>query len=40
MVGQKTRALDWPYVEGLRIDEAMHPLAFMATGMHDDTLPN
>lgn len=39
MIGQKTRALDWPYIEGLRIDEAMHPLAFMATGMYDDTLP-
>ena len=40
MVGQKTKTLDWPYVEGLRIDEAMHPLAFMATGMYDDALPN
>ena len=40
MVGQRTKALDWPYIEGLRIDEAMHPLAFMATGMYDDELPN
>ncbi len=40
MIGQKTKALGWPYVEGLRMDEAMHPLAFMATGMYDDTLPN
>ena len=40
MVGQRTKALDWPYVEGLRIDEAMHPLAFLATGMYDDELPN
>ncbi|BCG62447.1 MAG: methionine sulfoxide reductase catalytic subunit [Methyloprofundus sp.] len=39
MVGQKSRTLAWPYVEGLRIDEAMHPLAFMATGMYDDDLP-
>ena len=40
MVGQRTKALAWPYVEGLRIDEAMHPLAFLATGMYDDELPN
>ena len=40
MVGQKGNSLDWPYVEGLRMDEAMHPLAFMATGMYDDDLPN
>lgn len=32
--------LDWPYVEGLRIDEAMHPLAFMSVGMYGKTLPN
>lgn len=40
MVGQKSSVLEWPYVEGLRIDEAMHPLAFIATGMYDDALPN
>ena len=40
MVGQQGKSLDWPYIEGLRIDEAMHPLAFMATGMYDDDLPN
>ena len=40
MVGQRTGSLDWPYIEGLRIDEAMNPLAFMATGMYDDVLPN
>ncbi|GAB4269460.1 MAG: protein-methionine-sulfoxide reductase catalytic subunit MsrP [Methylomicrobium sp.] len=40
MVGQKSGVLDWPYVEGLRIDEAMHPLAFIATGMYDQMLPN
>lgn len=32
--------LDWPYVEGLRIDEAMHPLAFMSVGMYGKVLPN
>lgn len=30
----------WPYVEGLRLDEAMHPLTFMATGMYGEELPN
>ena len=40
MIGQKGTSLEWPYVEGLRIDEAMNPLAFLATGMYDDTLPN
>jgi sulfoxide reductase catalytic subunit YedY len=39
MPGQRTPSLAWPYVEGLRMDEAMHPLAFMATGMYDDSLP-
>ncbi|KFN44456.1 protein-methionine-sulfoxide reductase catalytic subunit MsrP [Arenimonas oryziterrae] len=32
--------LDWPYKEGLRIDEAMHPLAFLATGLYGKALPN
>ena len=32
MPGQRRRVLDWPYVEGLRIDEAMHPLALLAVG--------
>ena len=36
---QRTRALDWPYVEGLRIDEAMHPLALMAVGVYGRSLP-
>ncbi len=31
--------LEWPYVEGLRIDEAMHPLTMLAVGMYGDTLP-
>ena len=40
MVGQRSTVLDWPYVEGLRMDEAMHPLTIMATGMYDEELPN
>lgn len=32
--------IDWPYVEGLRLDEAMHPLAFIAVGMYGRVLPN
>ena len=40
MPGQRSGVLDWPYVEGLRIDEAMHPLAFMAVGLYGQTLPN
>jgi len=32
--------LDWPYVEGLRLDEAMHPLAIIAVGLYGDVLPN
>ncbi len=38
--GMQTRALDWPYREGLRIDEAMHPLTMMAIGMYGNTIPN
>jgi sulfoxide reductase catalytic subunit YedY len=40
MPGQRRSALDWPYREGLRIDEAMHPLAILATGMYGTDLPN
>lgn len=40
MRGQKSGGLDWPYREGLRLDEAMHPLTIMATGIYDDPLPN
>ncbi len=40
MRGVKRRVLDWPYVEGLRMDEAMHPLTFMATGLYGKELPN
>jgi sulfoxide reductase catalytic subunit YedY len=39
MPGQKTRVLDWPYVEGLRLDEAMHPLTLLATGLYGRELP-
>ena len=37
--GQKKRILDWPYVEGLRLDEAMHPLTLLATGLYGRELP-
>ena len=40
MPGQRARVLDWPYVEGLRIDEAMHPLALLAVGLYGKSLPN
>ena len=40
MPGQRRRVLDWPYVEGLGIDEAMHPLTILATGMYGRELPN
>jgi sulfoxide reductase catalytic subunit YedY len=38
MPGQNTDALDWPYVEGLRLDEAMHPLTILAVGLYGKTL--
>jgi sulfoxide reductase catalytic subunit YedY len=37
---QRTRVLDWPYIEGLRLDEAMHPLAILAVGLYGEVLPN
>jgi sulfoxide reductase catalytic subunit YedY len=40
MPGQNSGVLNWPYVEGLRLDEAMHPLAILAVGMYGETLPN
>ena len=40
MPGVRGRVLDWPYVEGLRLDEAMHPLTIMAVGLYGETLPN
>ena len=39
MPGVRSPVLDWPYREGLRIDEAMHPLTLLATGMYGKTLP-
>ncbi|MGA8300430.1 MAG: protein-methionine-sulfoxide reductase catalytic subunit MsrP [Terriglobales bacterium] len=40
MPGQRVDVLKWPYVEGLRMDEAMHPLALLCFGMYGETLPN
>ena len=40
MPGVRLPVLDWPYVEGLRIDEAMNPLTLMAVGIYDEVLPN
>jgi sulfoxide reductase catalytic subunit YedY len=42
MPGQRGlfQPLQWPYVEGLRLDEAMHPLTILATGIYDEPLPN
>jgi methionine sulfoxide reductase catalytic subunit len=39
MPGQLTHALDWPYIEGLRLDEAMNPLTLLATGLYGKLLP-
>jgi sulfoxide reductase catalytic subunit YedY len=40
MPGQRSSVLDWPYAEGLRIDEAMHPLTILAVGLYGEVLPN
>lgn len=42
MPGQRAvfGGIDWPYVEGLRLDEAMHPLTILATGLYGEPLPN
>jgi sulfoxide reductase catalytic subunit YedY len=40
MPGQRSRVLDWPYVEGLRMDEAMNPLTLLAVGLYGEVLPN
>lgn len=40
LLGQRNPVLKWPYVEGLRMDEAMHPLTFMATGIYGKALLN
>jgi len=40
MPGQRSNILPWPYTEGLRMDEAMHPLTLLATGMYGKAMPN
>ncbi len=40
MPGQRRRVLNWPYREGLRMDEAMHPLTLLAVGLYGEPLPN
>ena len=40
MPGQRLPVLEWPYVEGLRMDEAMHPLAMLVVGLYGEVLPN
>jgi sulfoxide reductase catalytic subunit YedY len=40
MPGERGNVLDWPYIEGLRMDEAMHPLALLCFGMYGAALPN
>jgi sulfoxide reductase catalytic subunit YedY len=39
MPNLRSNVLDWPYVEGLRLDEAMHPLTILASGLYGETLP-
>jgi sulfoxide reductase catalytic subunit YedY len=40
MPGQRSNVLPWPYVEGLRLDEAMHPLTLLSLGLYGKALPN
>jgi methionine sulfoxide reductase catalytic subunit len=40
MIGLRSSVLPWPYTEGLRIDEAMHPLTILAVGLYGEVLPN
>jgi sulfoxide reductase catalytic subunit YedY len=40
MPGQRSRSLEWPYTEGLRIDEAMNPLTLLTVGLYGRVLPN
>ena len=40
MIGLRLPVLEWPYIEGLRIDEAMHPLAILGFGLYGEVLPN
>ena len=39
MTGQNNKRFPWPYVEGLRMDEAMHPLTILATGLYEEQMP-
>ena len=40
MPGQRRPVVPWPYVEGLRMDEALHPLSILAVGLYGEELPN
>jgi len=40
MIGQRNKTMAWPYTEGLRIDEALHPLTLLVTGLYGHPLPN
>jgi sulfoxide reductase catalytic subunit YedY len=40
MPGERVGVLNWPYTEGLRLDEAMNPLTILAVGLYGETLPN
>ena len=40
MPGLSSSVLDWPYLEGLRLDEAMHPLTMLAFGLYGEVMPN
>src|SRR6185436_19410455 len=40
MIGQRDDVLEWPYIEGLRLDEAMHPLTILSVGIYGEVLPN
>ena len=40
MLSSRAAGIQFPYVEGLRLDEAMHPLALLAVGLYGETLPN
>jgi sulfoxide reductase catalytic subunit YedY len=40
MPGQRSDVLEWPYVEGLRLDEALHPLTILAVGVYGEVLPS
>ena len=40
MPGQRSDVRDWPYMEALRMDEAMHPLTLLAVGLYGEAMPN